>query len=92
MDEKDKYKQLHLMIDRVSARLTQAEEQNLVLSAKVRALESSLRIAQSSQETAKALKEWKDVTTAVLKKLCVKIDKEVEKIEARGSSPDLGDK
>ncbi|MDR0953690.1 MAG: hypothetical protein LBM71_05925 [Elusimicrobiota bacterium] len=88
----EKYKQLNLLIERVSTRLTSVEEENLVLQAKVRALESSLRLAESAKETAKALKEWKDAATSVLKKLYSKIDKEIEKIENRASSPNLGDK
>lgn len=88
----DKYKSLHLLIDRVSTRLAQAEEENLVLQGKVRALESSLRLMESTQATARALKEWKDVTTSILKKLYSKIDREIEKIEAQSSTPQIGDK
>ena len=88
----EKYKQLHLLIDKVSARLAEAEEENLVLKAKVRALESSLRVAESAQATAKALKEWKDVTTSILKKLYSKIDKEIDRIEAQSRAPQAGDK
>jgi hypothetical protein len=86
----DKYKQLHLLIDKTATRLAQREEENLVLHAKVSSLESSLRIMESAAETAKALKEWKDAATSVLKKLCIKIDKEIDKIDAQSSSPDIG--
>jgi hypothetical protein len=86
----DKYKQLHMLIDRLSARLTEAEEEALVLKAKVRTLESSLRIMESAAETAKALKEWKGVTMSILKKLYSKVDKEIVKIEAQASSPRIG--
>ena len=87
MDEK--YKQLHLLIDQISARMAEAEQENIVLKARVRALESSLRVMESAQTTARALKEWKDITTAILKKLYVKIDKEIERVEARSSTPEL---
>jgi translation initiation factor 2B subunit (eIF-2B alpha/beta/delta family) len=87
----DKYKQLHIQIDRVVARLSKAEEENLVLQAKIRTMESSLRVMESAQATAKALKEWKDVTTSILKKLHTKIEREIEKIEAQSSVPDTGD-
>ncbi|MDR1123537.1 MAG: hypothetical protein LBL61_02835 [Elusimicrobiota bacterium] len=88
----DKYKQLHLLVDQISARLAETEQENIVLRAKVRALESSLRVMESAQAAAKALKEWKDLTTAILKKLYAKIDREIEKIEARSSAPQTGGK
>jgi translation initiation factor 2B subunit (eIF-2B alpha/beta/delta family) len=88
----DKYKQLHLLVDQISARLAEAEQENIVLRAKVRALESSLRVMESAQAAAKALKEWKDLTTSILKKLYAKIDKEIERIEARSSAPQIGEK
>ena len=90
MDEK--YKQLNLLVDKISARLAEAEQENIVLRAKTRALESTVRMLESAQQTAKALKEWKDITTSILRKLYLKIDKEIEKIEAASSSPDIGDK
>mgnify|MGYP003584960668 CR=1 FL=1 len=88
----DKYKTLNLLIDKVSSRLAQVEEENLVLKAKVRTMESSLRVLESTQETVRALKEWKDVTTSILKKLYTKIDREIEKIEEQSSTPNIGDK
>ncbi len=88
----DKYKQLHLLIDKISTRLAQAEEENNLLQAKVRTLESNVKVLQSAQATARALKEWKDITTSILKKLYTKIDREIERIEQQSSSPNLGDK
>lgn len=88
----DKYKQLHLLVDQICARLAEAEQENIVLRAKVRALESSLRVMESAQAAAKALKEWKDLTISILKKLYAKIDKEIERTEARSSAPQIGEK
>ncbi len=88
----DKYKQLTELAQKVSSRLAQTEEENLILQAKVKSLESSLRIMESAQVTAKALKEWKDVTTSILKKVCSKIDREINKIETQSQTPHLGDK
>ncbi len=88
----DKYKTLNLLIDKVSSRLAQVEEENLVLKARVRTMESSLRVLESTQETVRALKEWKDVTTSILKKLYTKIEREIEKIEEQSSTPNIGDK
>lgn len=88
----DKYKQLNLLVDKISARLAEAEQENIVLRAKTRALESTVRMLESAQQTAKALKEWKDITTSILRKLYLKIDKEIEKIEAASAAPDIGEK
>lgn len=88
----DKYKTLNMLIDKVSVRLTQLEEENIVLKAKVRTMESSLRVLDSTQQTVYALKEWKDVTTSILKKLYNKIDREIAKIEEQSSTPNIGDK
>lgn len=88
----DKYKTLNLLIDKVSSRLAQVEEENLVLKAKVRTMESSLRVLESTQETVRALKDWKDVTTSILKKLYTKIEREIDKIEEQSSTPNIGDK
>ena len=81
-----------MLIDKVSLRLTQLEEENIVLKAKVRTMESSLRVLDSTQQTVYALKEWKDVTTSILKKLYNKIDREIAKIEEQSSTPNIGDK
>ncbi|MDR1684288.1 MAG: hypothetical protein LBR90_02350 [Elusimicrobiota bacterium] len=89
--QQDKYRQLNDLIDNVSARLAKTEEENLLLKAKVRTLESSLRVMESAQATARALKEWKDVTTSILKKLYTKIEREIDKIEAQASAPQIGE-
>ncbi len=88
----DKYKQLTELAQKVSSRLMRAEEEVLILQAKVKSLESSLRVMESAQVTAKALKEWKDVATSILKKVCSKIDREINKIETQSQTPHLGDK
>lgn len=81
-----------MLIDKVSTRLAEAEEENIVLKARVKAMESSLRVLGSTQETVRALKEWKEVTTSILKKLYVKIDREIDKIEEQASTPNIGEK
>ncbi len=91
MEEKDKYKNLHLLIDRVSARLAAAEEENTALRAKVKDLQSSLKDLDRAQAAARELKTWKDNTAATLKKLYSKIDKEINKIEEQSSRPNIGD-
>ena len=81
-----------MLVDQISARLAEAEQENIVLRAKARALESSLRVAESAQAAAKILKEEKDLTAAILKKLYAKINKEIERIEARSGAPQIGEK
>jgi len=85
----DKYQKLNSLIDLVTQKLQTAEEENIRLQVEVRTLQAHVKRLQTVQETAKALKEWKDITTAILKKLYNKIDKEIERIEQQSSSPDL---
>lgn len=88
----DKYKQLHLLIDQITQRLQTEETENIRLTAEVRTLKSHIKRLESIKQTAEALREWKEVTTSILKKLYTKIDKEIERIEQQASSPDLGKK
>ena len=88
----DKYQKLNSLIDLVTHNLQTEEAENLRLKAEVRTLQAHIKRLQTVQETAKALKEWKDITSAILKKLYTKIDKEIERIEQQASSPDLGRK
>ncbi len=87
MDSKDKYKKLELLVTQLLARMRDKEAENLALSAKIKMLEISLRRSESSQETVNALTEWKDITTSVLKKLYLKIDKEIMRIESQVATP-----
>lgn len=89
MEDKEKYKQLDLLVDKITARLVSAEEENISLLARVRMLESSVKVLESSQSTVTALKEWRDVTNSVLKKLYTKIDKEISRIEEQVATPKL---
>ena len=87
MDDKDKYKKLELYVDQILARLKSKDEEILALTARIKLLESENRVNKSAQETVKALTEWNDSTTAVLKKLYLKIDKEIMRIEAQVATP-----
>ena len=75
MDNKDKYKKLELLVDQLLARMSEKEKEILALSAKIKLLESENRVNKSTQETVNALMEWKEVTTLLLKRLYLKIDK-----------------
>ena len=87
MESKDKYKKLELLVTQLLARMRDKEAENLALAAKIKMLEISLRRSESSQETVNALTEWKDITTSVLKKLYLKIDKEIMRIESQVATP-----
>ena len=89
MDSKDKYKKLELLVDQLLLRIKNKEEEGAALSARIKLLESKMRLYQSTQETVDALKEWKEVTTVLLKKLYLKIDKEIVRIESQISTPKI---
>ena len=89
MDSKDKYKKLELLVDQLLARMQEKEKEILALSARIKLLESENRVNKSTQETVNALMEWKDVTTLLLKRLYLKIDKEIMRIEAQVATPKI---
>lgn len=89
MDTKDKYKKLELLVDQVIARMKDSNAESVVLADKIKMLESTIRINQSTQETVKALTEWKEITTVLLKRLYLKIDKEIMRIEAQVATPKI---
>ena len=89
MDSKDKYKKLELLVDQLLARMQEKEKEILALSTRIKLLESENRVNKSTQETVNALMEWKDVTTLLLKRLYLKIDKEIVRIEAQVATPKI---
>lgn len=89
MDSKDKYKKLELLVDQLLARMGEREKEIVALSAKIKLLESENRVNKSTQETVNALMEWKEVTTLLLKRLYLKIDKEIMRIEAQVATPKI---
>ncbi|MCR5504557.1 MAG: hypothetical protein K6E94_03190 [Elusimicrobiaceae bacterium] len=89
MDTKDKYKKIELLVNQVITRINEKNEENEVLAKKIKMLESTIRINQSTQETVKALTEWKEITTVLLKRLYLKIDKEIVRIEAQVATPKI---
>ncbi len=89
MDSKDKYKKLELLVDQLLARMQEKEKEIIALSARIKLLESENRVNKSTQETVNALLEWKEVTTQVLKRLYLKIDKEIMRIESQVATPKI---
>lgn len=89
MDSKDKYKKLELLVDQLLARMQEKEKEIIALSARIKLLESENRVNKSTQETVNALMEWKNVTTLLLKRLYLKIDKEIMRIESQVATPKI---
>ena len=89
MDSRDKYKKLELLVDQLLARMQDKEKEILALSARIKLLESENRVNKSTQETVNALMEWKEITTLLLKRLYLKIDKEIMRIEAQVATPKI---
>lgn len=89
MDSKDKYKKLELLVDQLLARMQERDKEIVTLSAKIKLLESENRVNKSTQETVNALLEWREVTTMLLKKLYLKIDKEIVRIESQIATPKI---
>ena len=89
MDSKDKYKKLELLVDQLLARMQEKEKEIIALSARIKLLESENRVNKSTQETVNALMEWKEITTLLLKRLYLKIDKEIMRIESQVATPKI---
>ena len=89
MDSKDKYKKLELLVDQLLAKMVDKDKEIAALSASIKILESENRINKSTKETVNALMEWKEATTLVLKRLYLKIDKEIMRIESQVSTPKI---
>ena len=89
MGSRDKYKKLELLVDQLLARMQEKEKEILALSARIKLLESENRVNKSTQETVNALMEWKEITTLLLKRLYLKIDKEIMRIEAQVATPKI---
>jgi len=95
---KDKYKEFELLVTQtinlvkekdqeIAALKEENDKEILALSARIKLLESENRVNKSAQKTVDALTEWKDVTTSLLKKLYIKIDKEIMRIESQVATP-----
>ena len=75
----EKLKQLELLVSQVAARQQQTQAQNTALHQKVRQLEESLDKLRTVETEVKTLREWKRTTQQTLKRLLVKVDKEIQK-------------
>lgn len=83
----EKLKQLELLVSQVAARQQQTQAQNTALRQKVRQLEESLDKLRTVETEVKTLREWKRTTQQTLKRLLVKVDKEIQKSRQDENAP-----
>ena len=75
----EKLKQLELLITQTLARQKELAGENASLKNRLRNLEQSNLELKDLQAELRDLKEWKKNTQSVLRRLAVRVDKELEK-------------
>lgn len=75
----EKIKELSLLTDQLLSRQKEALRENAALKQRMYVLESNIEKLKQAETELRALKEWKKNTLAVLKRLAVKVDKEIAK-------------
>ena len=83
----EKLKQLELLVSQVAARQQQTQAQNTALHQKVRQLEENLDKLRMVETEVKTLREWKRTAQQTLKRLLVKVDKEIQKSRQDENAP-----
>lgn len=83
----EKLKQLELLVSQVAARQQQTQAQNTALRQKIRQLEENLDKLRTVETEVKTLREWKRTTQQTLKRLLVKVDKEIQKSRQDENAP-----
>lgn len=83
----EKLKQLELLVSQVAARQQQTQAQNVALRQKVRQLEEHLDKLRTVEADVKTLREWKRTTQQTLKRMLVKVDKEIQKSRQDENAP-----
>ena len=83
----EKLKQLELLVSQVAARQQQTQAQNTALYQKVRQLEENLDKLRTVETEVKTLREWKRTAQQTLKRLLVKVDKEIQKSRQDENAP-----
>lgn len=83
----EKLKQLELLVSQVAARQQQTQSQNTALHQKVRQLEENLDKLRTVETEVKTLREWKRTAQQTLKRLLVKVDKEIQKSRQNENAP-----
>ena len=73
----EKLKELELLISQLLARQKDAQAENAALKQRLRTLEDTVEKLKAAEGEMRALKEWKKNAQAVLRRVSVKIDKEL---------------
>ena len=77
----EKLKQLELLITQALARQKELAGENAALKTKLRVLEDDKQQFKEIQAQLRALKEWKKNTQSVLRRLAIRVDKELAKAQ-----------
>ena len=75
----EKLKQLELLTTQLLSRQKGLQGENTALKTRVRSLEDAVEKLKASETELRSLKEWKKKTQAVLRRLTVRVDKELAK-------------
>lgn len=78
-----KLKQLELLISQTLARQKELAGENATLKNRLRILEEGNFQLKELQAQLRELREWKKNTQSVLRRLAVRVDKELEKAQAQ---------
>lgn len=77
----EKLKQLELLVSQLMARQKEVQGENATLKQRLRMLEDSVSKLKSAEAEMRVLRDWKKNTQMVLRRLSVKIDKELTKAQ-----------
>lgn len=75
----EKLKQLELLTTQLLSRQKGLQGENTALKTRVRSLEDAVEKLKASETELRSLKEWKKNTQSVLRRLAVRVDKELAK-------------
>lgn len=75
----EKLKELELLVSQLLARQKDVQAENAALKQRMRILEDGVEKLKTTEVELRALKEWKKNAQTVLRRLSVKLDKEIAK-------------
>ena len=77
----EKLKQLELLVSQLMARQKEVQGENAALKQRLRVLEDSVSKLKSAEAEMRALRDWKKNAQTVLRRVSVRIDKELAKAQ-----------
>ena len=83
----EKLKQLELLVSQLLARQQEGQAQNVALKQRLRTLEDNMEKFKAAEAELRALKDWKKNAQGMLKRLSVKIEKELAKSQEESNFP-----